>query len=174
MGIDLAYFTAPDDASAAAAEARPGGPLGWPVVTGTRKTGLFRKEPVVETLGPAYEGFSARGYDPLVALGTLEALLRGVEYDSLEGDPRWGGSPGTDDPAEGRAVLTVTDSLRDALSSTSDESLRLTAQQWAATEELSAWEGVTVDDHVLFLQQLRALSGTAAAGGHHLYCYFAV
>jgi hypothetical protein len=33
-------------------------------VTGHRKAGLFRKEPVVTELGPAYEGFEAGEYDP--------------------------------------------------------------------------------------------------------------
>lgn len=174
MGIDLAYFTAPDDASAAQAEARPGGPLGWPVVTGTRRIGLFRKEPVLESLGPAYEGFAARGYDPVVNLGTLEAILRDVAYESLEDDPRWGGSPSTDDPPEGHAVISVTDSLRDALHSASDESLRRAVDRWSATEELRAWDDVTADDHLRFVQQLKSLSRSAAAAGQHLYCYYAL
>lgn len=174
MGLDLAYFTAPDDASAAQAESRPGGPLGWPVVTGTRRVGLFRKEPVLDSLGPAYEGFSARGYDPVVNLGTLEAILRDVEYESLEDDPRWGGSPSTDDPPEGHAVISVTDSLRDALSSASEESLRRAADRWSETEELSRWDDTTAADHLAFLQQLTTLSGSAVASGHHLYCYYAL
>ncbi|HET6968145.1 MAG TPA: hypothetical protein VFI44_07700, partial [Ornithinibacter sp.] len=94
MGMDLAYFSAPTDAAAAQAQSRPGGPLGWPVVTGHRRAGLFRKEPVLEALGPAYDGFQARGYDPVVTLGTLESLLSGIGDDEVERNPRWGASPG--------------------------------------------------------------------------------
>ena len=50
MGVDDTYFAASGDA---AAGARTGGPLGRPVVTGSRRTGLFRREPVVVELRPA-------------------------------------------------------------------------------------------------------------------------
>ena len=63
MGIDYAYFAAADDEFAPAASSRSGGPLRWPVVVGTRRVGLLRKEPITESLGPAVEGFAARGYD---------------------------------------------------------------------------------------------------------------
>ncbi|HEX2174570.1 MAG TPA: hypothetical protein VHG70_01560 [Nocardioidaceae bacterium] len=176
MGIDLAYFAAEDDESAAGAESRPGGPLGWPTVTGRRRVGLFRKEPVVESLGPAYEGFHTRGYDPVVTLGTLESLLRGVDYDALDKDPRWGGSPSDADPPEDRAVLTITDTLRDAMSEASDDRLRRVAEPWSRTAELTqeGWQDVTVDDHVRFLQQLHELAASAHRQGHRLYCYYEV
>jgi hypothetical protein len=176
VGIDLAYFSAEDDESAAAAEGRPGGPLGWPTVTGQRKVGLFRKVPIVESPGPAYEGFHTRGYDPAVTLGTLESLLRGIDYDSLEDDPRWGGSPSESEPPEDRAVLTVTDTLRDALAEASDDDLHRVAEPWSRTEELTqvGWQDTTVEDHVEFLRQLRALALSARQRGHRLYCYYEV
>jgi hypothetical protein len=176
VGIDLAYFAAEDDNSAAAAEARPGGPLGWPTVTGHRKVGLFRKEPIVESLGPVYEGFQARGYDPVVTLGTLESLLRGIEYDALENDPRWGGSPSDEEAPDDRAVLTVTDTLRDALADASDDDLRRVVDPWSRTEELTmeGWEDVTVEDHVEFLRKLRDLASSARRREHRLYCYYEV
>jgi len=176
VGIDLAYFSAEDDDSAAAAESRPGGPLGWPSVTGERKVGLFRKEPIVESLGPAYEGFHARGYDPAVTLGTLESLLRGIDYDSLEADPRWGGSPSDAEPHEDRAVITLTDTLRDSLADASDDDLQRAAEPWSRTEELTqeGWQDTTLDDHVRFLRQLRELATSARRRGHRLYCYYEV
>ena len=144
------------------------------MVTGSRKTGIFRKEPIVETLGPAFDGFHARGYDPMVNMGTLEALLRGVEYESLQDDPRWGGSPTDDEPNEDRGVITLTDTLRDALASASDNDLRRAAEAWSDTEELRqpGWEDVAVEDHVEFLKRLRQLSVAARDRGDHLYCYF--
>jgi hypothetical protein len=176
VGIDLAYFSAEDDESAAAAEARPGGPLGWPTVTGQRKAGLFRKEPIVESLGPAYKGFHTRGYDPAVNLGTLESLLRGIDYDNLQDNPRWGGSPIESDPPEDRAVVTVTDTLRDALADASDDDLRQVAEPWSRTEELTqvGWEDTTLEDHLEFLNQLRALAHSARQHGQRLYCYYEV
>jgi hypothetical protein len=54
MGLDLAFFAAPDDEAALEAERRAGGPFGWSCVTGHRKSGLFRKEPIVTELGPAF------------------------------------------------------------------------------------------------------------------------
>lgn len=174
MGIDYAYFAARDDASAAESESRPGGPLGWPVVTGSRKTGIFRKEPIVETLGPDFDGFHARGYDPMVNLGTLEALLRGVKYESLQDDPRWGGSPSKDERSEDRGVITLTDTLRDALARAAADDLRAAAEAWGNTEERRrpGWEDVTAEDHVEFLRHLRQLSVAARDRGDHLYCYF--
>lgn len=174
VGMDLAYFAAQDDDSADRAESRPGGPLGWPTVTGHRKAGLFRREPVVEALGPAYEGFHVRGYDPVVTLGTLESLLRGIDYDALEHDPRWGRSTNDAGTSEDRAVLTLTDTLRDALADASDDDLRRVAEPWSRTEELrgEGWEDVTVDEHVRFLRQLRDLAASAHRQDHRLYCYF--
>ena len=73
MGIDHTYFAAPGDGDAAAAAARPGGPLGRPAVTGTRRAGLFRREPVTVELGPAWPGFTTRGWEPTVLMGTPPA-----------------------------------------------------------------------------------------------------
>jgi len=172
--MDLAYFTAPDDDTAAEAESRLGGPLGWPAVTAYRRAGLFRKEPVVETLGPAFDGFQTRGYDPVVVLGTLETLVRHIEYEELEKNPRWGRAPSDAEPPDGAGVVTLTDTLRDALAAASDDDVHLVAEPWSRTEELSdaGWEGTTLTDHVGFLMQLRDLARSAQQRSHHLYCYF--
>ena len=73
MEEDHPCSAAPADAAAAAAAARPGGPLGRPAVTGTRRTGLFRREPVTVELGPAWPGFTTRGREPTVLMGTPPA-----------------------------------------------------------------------------------------------------
>lgn len=177
MGIDVAFFSAPDDEAAQDAERRPGGPLGWPQVTGHRKTGLFRKEPVLTELGPAYDGFAARGYDPVVHMGTLEELLTGRAFDTIMDDPRAGGSAGDgNDAPESNSVVTITDSLRDALASADDDRLAEVVVPWSRTEELQhpGWEDVGVADHLAFLRDLRDVAVRARAAGHRLYCYFAL
>ena len=172
--MQMAYFSAQDDAAAAEAEARAGGPLGWPVITAYRRVGLLRREPVLEALGPAYDGFETRGYDPMVTMGILESLLSGIRYEELEGDAQWGGSPTESETLDGVGVMTLTDSLRDALAAATDADLNRVAEPWSRTEELSGigWDGATVADHLHFLEQLRDLARAASPRGHHLYCYF--
>lgn len=177
MSIDVALFSAVDDVSAAAAERRPGGPLGWPVQVGVRKLGVFRREPIVEAAGPAFDGFAARGYDGAVNMGTLEELLTGTPYDSLATDPRWGGSLADDDAPEGCGALTLTQTLRDALAETDDRTLEAIVRTWASTEELRPPDDGSptqedLDDHLTFLKALRNLAVRAKDNGHQLYWYF--
>ncbi len=176
MTMDLAYFAAPDDEAALAAERRTGGPLGWPQVTGDRRSGLFRKRPIVTRLGPAFDGFSARGYDPVVTMGTLEELLTGRDFDAVMDDPRSGGSPRQSDEApEARGVITVTDSLRDALANADDARLAEVVGPWSDTDELQqpGWGDVSQAEHMEFLRALRDLARRAKHAEQRLYCYFA-
>ena len=176
MGIDYAYFVAPNDATAAEAESRKGGPLGWRQIVGHRKVGLLKKEPVFEELGPAYDGFATRGYEPVVVLARLEALLTGTTADAVLADPRSGGSPTDAEPPPDGAVLTLTDSLRDALVAASDSEIREAVKSWMQTEEvqiLSEEEG-SFDDHLAFVSRLRDLARRAAERGERLYCYYEV
>ncbi|WP_346618856.1 hypothetical protein [Blastococcus montanus] len=168
MGIDLDYFLAEDDGAAARALSRPGGPLGRPEVTGHRKTGLFRREPVVTELGPGYPGFASRGVDPVVALGTLAELLTGVPYDSVQEDPRHGAEIACT-PSGDRMVLAVTDGLRAALVTVDDTRLREIAAAWNRTEELA---DIPPEDLVEFLSRLRDL--VRSAGDARLYCHVAL
>lgn len=177
MGIDVAFFSAANDGEAAQAERRPGGPLGWPVQVGTQKTGWFRKEAVFEEAGAAFDGFAARGYDGIVNMSTLEELLTGVPYDRLEQDPRWGGEVSEDPAPENCGVVSVTDTLRDALAAASEETLETIVSAWAQTEELAPDDGgapteADLDQHLTFLKKLRNLAARAHGRGHHLYWYF--
>lgn len=177
MGIVVAFFEAPDDEAAAKAECRTGGPLGWPVVSGHRRTGWFRKEPIVTELGPAFHGFTARGYDPVVNMGTLEELLTGRDFKSIMEDPRSGGSPSDDgQTSDGHGVITLTDSLRDALAGADDARLAEVVMPWSRTEELQqpGWEDVSEAEHLEFLCALRALALSAKGAEHRLYCYFSL
>lgn len=175
MGMDLAYFTAAGNADAAEAGARPGGPLGWPYLTGQRRVGLFRWEPVTAELGPACRGFAARGYEPTVLLATLEQLLTGRPFDEVTADPRWGADPSpAADEGKIRGVVSLTISLRDALAAVSDARLAEVAGRWSRTEELQqdGWEDVSVEEHLRFLRRLRDLARQGATTGHLLYCYY--
>jgi len=141
MGIDYSYFVAPGDADAAAAGTGPGGPLGRPVVTGSRRTGWFRREPVTVELGPAWPGFTTRGWEPTVLMGTLEELLTGRPYDDVAADPRFAAAPGSDpadadDTEADDVVVALTDTLRNALAAASDRRLSEVAASWSRTEEL--------------------------------------
>ena len=174
MGIDLTYFSAPGDDEAAAAAARPGGPLGLPVVPGPRRAGLFRRKPGTVDPGPGWPGFATRGWEPTVVLARLEALLTGRSYDEVTADPRWASSPAPEADEEFTGVLTVTDGLRDALAATSDDRLAELVGPWSRTEELqqAGWYDVGADEHLDFLRRLRDLARQAAAAGHRLYCWY--
>ena len=177
MSMEVAFFAAADDEAALLAERRRGGPLGWPEVTGHRKAGLFRKEPITEELGPAFDGFAARGYDPVVNMGRLEELLTGRPFELIMEDARSGGTPGGDEGApEDRGVLTLTDSLRDVLAETDDARLTEVVAAWMQTEELAQpwWQDVTQAEHVYFVRSLRDLAHRTVAAGARLYCYYAL
>ncbi|RBY90469.1 hypothetical protein DQ244_13620 [Blastococcus sp. TBT05-19] len=154
MGVDYVFFRADDDAAAAEALNRPGGPLGWPEVTGHRRTGFFRKEPIVTELGPGYPAFASRVADPVVALGTLTELLTGVDYDTVLEDPRHGADVAST-PTGDVMVMTVSDALREAVGSADDARLTGAAQAWSRTEEL---EHVDPADLLGMLRELRDLS----------------
>jgi len=173
VGADQVYFAAPGDTEAAEALVRPGGPLGWPEVVGHRRVGFLRKEPVVTELGPAYDGFAVRGYDPVVTMGTLEALLTGRSYDAVSEDPRQGDTV-TPDPPEGRIVVTLTDTLRDALAAADEARLADVAREWGETEELAdgGWGPSPSEAHLDFLHRLQGLARRATDGGQRLYCYW--
>jgi hypothetical protein len=63
--LRLRLLIAPDDRTAGAAAEPSGGPLGWPTAVGARQLGWFRRELIMEELGPAFDGFALRGYDPV-------------------------------------------------------------------------------------------------------------
>lgn len=138
------YFVAADDASAAAVLDTTGGP---------QVAGL-------ETL-------PAKGIDPSVALGGLESILTGHEYAQVTGDPRHC-HPLTDTESDA-IVVTVSDTLRDALATADDERLAGVAREWAQTEELADVDADLVGEVVgLFA----TLARHATANDARLYCWW--
>ncbi len=142
------YFVAPDDATAATALDVAG--------------------------GPGAAGFAtlpAKGIDPSVTLGKLESLLTGRRYEEITGDPRHR-RPLTDTEAES-FVVTVTDTLRDALAGTGGDRVDDVAREWAATDErrlarLDATQLAQV------LQLLAGLARQAVDADGRLYCWWAL
>src|SRR5215213_6917971 len=75
------------------------------------------------TLGPIPAEFvtvEAKNLDPVVALGTLTAILTGRDYDEVTGHPRHGHAITDTGPSAESFVLTVPDGLRDALAAADD------------------------------------------------------
>ncbi len=120
--------------------------------------------------GPAWPGVQTRGWEPTVLLGTLEELLAGRPYDDVT-DSRVASppSPAPDDDDDG--VVSLTDTLRDALAATPDQRLGEVAAAWVRTEDLRqpGWEDTPLEEHVGFLRRLRDLARGAVADGHRLY-----
>lgn len=108
------------------------------------------------------------GIEPAVQLATLEALLRGVEYEQVAADPRQCAL--LSEPADqSRWVVTLTDTLRDALADAVPDHLARTAATWSQTEEFRGHgEADLLGD---FLIHFADLARTARGRGHHLYCW---
>lgn len=140
------YFTAPSDADAAR------------VLPGTG--------------GPAAHGFEvlpAKGIDPAVALGNLEAILTDRPFDEVSAASRQCHLL-TDGDADA-FVVTVTDTLRDALAAASAEHLRQVAEPWAATDELAGTPPAMLADA---LDQFAGLARRALERNQRLYCWWAL
>ena len=122
--------------------------------------------------GPAELGFAtleAKGVDPAVALGQLESILTGRPYGEVTEAERQCQLL-TDSDAEA-FVVTVTDTLRDALAQADESGLVQAVTVWAATEELDGAEPAVLAG---FLQQFAALARGAVEQGHHLYCWWSL
>lgn len=109
MGNLYDYFAAPDDAAATAAF--PHAP-----------------DPAV------FKVLDVKGLDPYIPLGTLEGLLRDITYDEVVVQPRHCALL-TDPEDEATWIVTVADTLRDALAEASGERLAEVAIPWSQTEE---------------------------------------
>lgn len=136
------YFIAPDDAAAAAIIERHG-----PVPAGV---------PAVES----------KGLDPAVNMGTLEAFLTGRDYDEVVELPRH--AEAVSDTSEIPVIVTVTDTLRDALASADDRQITAAAARWAETEELAGSDPEGLAD---FIRELAALA-RQAGDTQRLYCFW--
>ncbi|WOX14999.1 hypothetical protein [Streptomyces sp. N50] len=110
-----------------------------------------------------------KGVDPVVVLARLEGILTDCTYDEARARPR-SGQLLSDPEAEAAFVISVSDTLRDALATASDERLDLAAVPFAAVEEL----GFTPTKTSELLHRLSGLARRAAAENRRLYCWWAL
>ncbi|MFC4911489.1 hypothetical protein [Actinomadura gamaensis] len=141
MSAVFEYFAANDDATAAAALELP-------------------------SLG-ALGTLEAKGIEPAVQLGTLEALLTGRTYDEVTEDARHAKLVAATPECEA-VVVTLSDGLTRALAAGEPEVFARVAEQWARTDEFDGeadTEGLTV-----LLEDFCALARQALQCGRRLYC----
>lgn len=144
------YFVAADDADACRVEPGSGGPEAYGFAT-----------------------LPAKGIDPCVAAGTLESLLTGAPHDTALGDPRFCRLLGVDesDASCEASVVTVTDTLRDALAAVDVPTLAAAAAAWAETEDMRDVSAAALGE---FLALFAELAGEAVERGGRLYCWWAL
>ncbi|MFG1796793.1 hypothetical protein [Nocardia sp. NPDC049149] len=143
------YFSAADDDTAVRVLDEPGGP----------ESSMF-------------DVVSLKGIDPVIAMVQLEAILTGCSYDEASERPRAGqllSSP----EAEGAFVVSVSDTLQEALASAEHSLLAGAAGVWADIEELREW-GITADTALEVLLLLSGLAGRARSTGLRLFCWWAL
>lgn len=145
MGNLYDYFAAPDDVTAA------------PTLADAPDTRQF------EVLG-------VKGIDPVVQISTLEALLRDISYEEVIANPRAGMLVSPE--AEEQWVVTLSDTVRDALADADRERLAQVAVPWSQTEEFG--RGADPEALDAFLVTLAELARDARNRDHHLYCWISL
>ncbi|MGX9883009.1 hypothetical protein [Streptomyces sp. NPDC002276] len=140
------YFSAATDEAAVGVLDAPGGP-----------------DPSV------FDVLSLKGIDPVVVMARLEALLTDCAYDEARARPR-SGRLLSDPEAEAAFVISVSDTLRDALASVTGDQLGLMAGPFGAVEEV----GLPPAEALEPLRLLSGLARRAAAENRRLYCWWAL
>jgi hypothetical protein len=151
VGVLFDYFAASSDEVAAGAIDLPGGPAAGG--------------------GGSFDTVPGNGIDPVVQMGTLEALLTGREYEEIAQGHDAGAVIVSRDESQ-RLVATLTGELQSALSQADDARLAAIAVPWSQTEEFFG-QG---DSGVLaaWLGELAGLARRATTRGEHLYCWVCV
>ena len=118
-----------------------------------------------------FDVLDVRGIEPVVQLATLEVRLRGIDYAQVAADPRQCALL-SDPSREYRWVVTITDTLRDALANAHTEQLTQAAVAWSTTEEFRGHG----DSDLLcgILNRFATLARTALSRGQHLYCWMSL
>jgi hypothetical protein len=144
------YFAAPSDEAAVSVLQVHGGP--------------------VAAKGASWDAIDGRGVEPSVNLPELEELLTGVEYDDLIEDPRAGNTLARlEDEA---MVITLSDSLHEALAKLPVGRIAGVAGEWSHSEEFGG--DISPGDLTGFLTDLVKLAQRAAGKGQRLYCWVSV
>ncbi len=140
------YFSAASDEAAVGILDDPGGP-----------------DPSV------FDVLPLKDIDPVVVMARLEGILTDCTYDEARARPR-SGQLLSDPEAEAAFVISVSDTLRDALATASGKRLDLAAGPFAAVEELRFTPTKTSE----LLHRLSGLARRAAAENRRLYCWWAL
>lgn len=150
MGVLYDYFSAPNDEEATKVLTVEGGP-------GAPDAG--------------YDAVALKGIDPVVQLGTLEALLTAAPYDDVIDDPRSGTMLAASEDFD-QFVVTLTRGLVSALAAADDEALARVALPWSQTDEFDG--AVPAEELTPVLQDLAALARRAESSGSLVYCWVCV
>jgi hypothetical protein len=168
------YFAAPSDAAAAeVVQAGPGGPvqaspaLREALRTRDREAIRLAMRPKVRMSASGVLVLAVKGIDPVVQMGTLEALLTGEQYDVVAGRPRAGHRVA--EHGESRWVVTLTDELQTVLAAAPPDQIADVAIPWSQTEEFDD-QG---DPEILaeYVLELAELARQADRRGERLYCW---
>lgn len=158
MGLLSDYFAASSDEHAATAIEIEGGPA-------------CADETDPPEAEQSFDTVPLEGIEPFVKMTTLEVLLTGRTEEEVTADPRNNDMVAMVDDGE-VLVLTLTDSLRDALAHASDAALAQVAVPWARTGEFNGQaneESLAAD-----LRELAGLARRALSSDQHLYCWCSV
>ncbi|WP_329124522.1 hypothetical protein [Streptomyces sp. NBC_01353] len=143
------YFSAPDDNAAAAVVEMPGGPA-----------------------AAALDVVYLKNIDPVVAIAHLEAIATDCSYEEAGRRPRSGhllSSP----ESEGPFVLSLSDTLTEALVTATPDDLAAFAEPWSMTAELRQIQ-VDAKTAAVALEALAGLAHRARADGLQLYCWWSL
>ncbi|MFG3015547.1 hypothetical protein ACGFZB_34930 [Streptomyces cinerochromogenes] len=141
------YFSAADDQAAVAVLQTPGGP------GQTELDVVFLKN-----------------IDPVVAIAQLEAVMTGCSYEEASERPRSGQL--LSKPEDGPPfVVSLSDTLIDALAAATQGGLGRFAEPWSVTDELRQI-GISIEDAAAALRNLAGLAQRAQASGQRLYCWW--
>ncbi len=143
------YFSAADDETAVHVLDQPGGP------------------------NPAkFDVVPLKGIDPVVMLAQLEAILTGCTYDEASTRPR-SGQLLTSPEDEAAFVVSVSDTLQEALAMALQSALAEAAQSWSQTDE-GRQQALTSETALDVLILLSGLAGRARSAGLRLYCWWSL
>jgi len=164
------YFSASSDEAAADAINLLGGP-------GVSQAAALSRLSVADI--PAAGGMKdapfdtvpAKGIDPPVQMGTLEALLTGRGYDEIVAGPRAGQVLASQNGGE-RTVVCLTDELQAGLADADGEKLAFVALPWSRSEEFFG-QG-DLDILTALLHELAELARRARSKDEHMYCWVCV
>lgn len=150
VGMPLCdYFSATDDQVAVAVLQTPGGP------------GSAELDVVF-----------LKNIDPVVAIAQLEAIMTSCSYEEASERPRSGQL--LSEPEDGPPfVVSLTDTLIDALATASQDDLIRFAEPWSMTDELRQI-GISAEATANVLEALAGLAQRAQASDQLLYCWWAL